>query len=289
MSDSKKSIDAFGCAMTYTDTGGSGDPIVFLHGNFTSSFMWRGIIPHLEGLGRCIAIDNLGMGDSMKLPGAGRGSYRLFEQQVYVDSVLRKLKLGDRVTLVMHDFGAQIGLVWAREQHQRVKGVAYIQAVMGPTRWEDFPADLADKLRTLRSPAGDTLGISGNQVFEDILPAQLSKPLPPEVLAEYQRPFKQPGEGRRPVLTWVRELPFDNQPPDVINIMDRNHAWLSETEVPKLLIKGDPASPFCGDLSRLAAYPNQTEVTLKGAHQLQEDCPDEIGQALADWYRSLGW
>jgi len=277
-----------GKTMAYVDTGGSGDPFVFFHGNITSSYMWRNVMPHLEDQARCIAIDNIGQGDSEKLSDSGPDSYRLTEHQSYIDGFMSALGLAENITLMMHDWGVQLGLTWARHHPEAIKAIAYTQGVMGDFKWTNWPEDVADLMRKFRSGEGDDLVLKENFFVEKILPAMVIRDLPQEVWDEYRRPYKEPGEGRRPTLTWPREIPVEGEPADVLEIIDANNAWMAASELPKLLIHCEPGAVLKGDiLDHVRTFPNQQEVTVKGLHYVHEDSPHEIGEALSGWYRGL--
>ena len=283
----KKRIPALGRTMAYVEVG-TGDPIVFLHGNITSSYMWRNIIPHLEGFARCIAIDNIGQGDSDKLDDSGPGSYRLAEHQRYTDAALEALDLGDRVTIMVHDWGSQLGFSWARLHPERMKGVALMQALVGNFHWRHWPAEVQALFRRFRSAEGEDLVLGQNAFVEKVLPAMVLRDLREEELAEYRRPYP-PGEARRPTLTWPREIPIEGEPADTLAIVNENSAFLRASPLPKLFINTQPGAVMVGEHREIVrGWPNLTEVTVPGLHYCHEDSPDDIGRALADWYRGLG-
>jgi haloalkane dehalogenase len=266
----------------------AGDPILFLHGNPTSSYLWRNVIPHVAGLGRSIAPDLIGMGDSDKLPDSGPGSYRFVEHRRYLDALLEAIGVHERVTLVVHDWGSALGFDWANRHRDAVKGIAYFEAVVRPSAWDEFPESRRDFFQALRSPAGEEMVLERNLFLEQMLPGGILRALSDEEMAAYRRPFAEPGEGRRPMLTWPRQVPVDGDPADVTAIVNSYANWLRGSSVPKLFINGDPGTILTGsrrDLCR--TWPNQTEVTVRGLHFLQEDSPDEIGQAVAGWLKTL--
>lgn len=267
---------------------GSGDPIVLLHGNPTSSYLWRNVLPHLETRGRCIAPDLIGMGDSEKLPGSGPGSYRFVEHRDYLDALLAEIGVTENVTLVLHDWGSALGFDWANRHRDAVDGIAYMEAIVRPIRWEDWPEPSRPIFGGLRSPAGDELILNRNAFVELILPGSIKRDLTEEEMAEYRRPFLNEGEDRRPTLSWPREIPIEGEPVDVVEIVQAYADWLSRSGIPKLFIDADPGAILVGgqrDFCR--SWPNQTEVSVPGIHFLQEDSPDEIGTAIADWM--TGW
>jgi haloalkane dehalogenase len=285
----KQHQEVLGRRMAYVEAG-VGDPIVLLHGNPTSSYLWRNVIPHLTGLGRCIAPDLIGMGDSDKLPESGPTSYTFVEHRRYLDALLERLGVAQRVAFVIHDWGSALGFDWANRHRDAVKGIAYMEAVVRPSTWADFPEQARAMFGALRSPAGDAMVLEQNLFVEQAIPGSILRQLTDEEMAEYRRPFREAGEGRRPTLTWPRQIPIDGEPADVNAIVAAYAEWLSTSPVPKLFIKGEPgavlsqgqAVEFC------RSWANQKEVNVAGIHYLQEDSPDAIGQAIADWLRSLG-
>lgn len=282
----KRYATVLGKRMAYVDAG-QGDPIVFLHGNVTSSFMWRNVIPHLEDIGRCIAIDNIGQGDSEKLAPAGPGSYRLAEHQRYIDGLLAALGIDRNVTLVVHDWGSQLGFTWAYHHPDAVRGIAYVQALVGNFSWNQWPPDVQALFRRFRSPEGEDLVLQQNFFVERILPAMVMRKLTETEMDEYRRPFRNPGEDRRPTLTWPREIPIEGDPPDVLEIIERNSAWLGTSQLPKLFINAEPGAVLVGKHREICrAWPNQTEVTVRGLHYVHEDSPNEIGAAIREWFQA---
>jgi haloalkane dehalogenase len=278
-----------GSEMAYVEVG-KGDPIVLLHGNPTSSYLWRNVLPHLQPLGRCIAPDLLGMGDSDKLPNSGRGSYRFVEHRRYLDALLDALGVRERVTLVIHDWGSALGFDWANRHRKAVKGIAYMEAIVRPQGWDHWDVmNMRPFLEALRSEAGEKMVLQENFFIEKILPGAVLRTLSAEEKAEYRRPFAEPGEGRRPTLTWPREIPIDGEPADVNAIVTAYAKWLATSDVPKLFIKVEPGALLGAgaNLDTVRAWPAQTEVTVAGVHFVQEDSPDEIGRAIAGWMEML--
>ena len=278
-----------GHEMAYVEVG-EGDPIVLLHGNPTSSYLWRNVIPHLRPLGRCIAPDLMGMGDSDKLPNSGPGSYRFVEQREYLDALLEALNVRKRVTLVIHDWGSALGFDWANRHRDAVKGIAYMEAIVRPQGWDHWDVmNMGPFLEALRSEAGEKMVLQENFFIEKILPGAVLRPLSTEEMTEYRRPFAEPGEGRRPTLTWPREIPIEGDPADTTAIVGAYADWLATSDVPKLFLKAEPGALLGGgaNLATVRKWPAQIEVTVKGVHFIQEDSPDEIGHAIADWMKSL--
>jgi haloalkane dehalogenase len=279
-----------GSEMAYVEVG-EGDPIVLLHGNPTSSYLWRNVLPHLQPLGRCIAPDLIGMGDSDKLPDSGPGSYRFVEHRRYLDALLDALDVHERVTFVIHDWGSALGFDWANRHREAVKGIAYMEAIVEPLSWGDFDNfGTRPALQALRSKAGEAMVLRDNFFIEQFLPKAILRTLSVEEMAEYRWPFGDPGEGRRPMLAWPRELPIEGEPADVVAIAAAYADWLATSTVPKLFVKADPgwilANGAALDFAR--RLPAQTEVTVAGVHFLQEDSPDEIGRTIAGWMGTLG-
>ena len=275
----------FGSEMAYVDVG-QGDPIVLLHGNPTSSYLWRNVIPHLQSLGRCIAPDLIGMGDSDKLPNSGPGSYRFVEHRRHLDALLDALDVRERVTLVIHDWGSALGFDWANRHREAVKGIAFMEAIVRPQGWDHWDVmNMRPFLEALRSEAGEKMVLEENFFIEKILPGAVLRTLAAEELAQYRRPFAEPGEGRRPTLTFPREIPIEGEPADVNAIVNAYAEWLATSDLPKLFIKAEPGALLGGgaNLETVRAWPAQTEVTVAGVHFVQEDSPDEIGRAIANW------
>jgi haloalkane dehalogenase len=279
----KKSVSVRGRRMAYVEVG-EGDPIVFLHGNPTSSYLWRNVIPHLAACGRCIAPDLIGMGDSEKLDDSGPGRYRFVEHREYLDGLLAALGVGDRVVLVLHDWGSALGFDWANRHRSAVRGIAYMEAIVKPLTWDEWPPPVKPVFQALRSPAGEKMILEQNVFVEQILPGAVLRPLSEAEMAVYRRPFAAPGEGRRPTLSWPREIPVDGEPADVVEIVRSYGEWLATAAVPKLFVDAEPGAILRGAARQLCrSWPNQTEVRVKGVHFVQEDSPDEIGRAVAEW------
>ncbi len=276
----RKRISILDTEIAYVDTG-SGNPIVFLHGNPTSSYLWRNIIPHLEKLGRCLAPDLVGMGQSGKNP---NGSYRFVDHYRYLNAWFEAVGATKNVTLVVHDWGSALGFNWAYQHRDenRVQGVAYMEAIVRPITWKEWPEQARDIFKAIRSPAGEKIILEKNIFVERILPTSVLRDLTDEEMSIYHRPYLEPGEVRRPTLTWPREIPIENEPDDVFNIVDTYAQWLTTASLPKLFINADPGSILTGPQREFCrSWPNQEEVTVKGLHFIQEDSPDKIGQAIA--------
>lgn len=283
----KKFIDVLGKRMAYVEVG-EGDPIVFQHGNPTSSYLWRNIMPHLADQGRCIAVDLIGMGDSDKLDNPGADSYRFTEHRDYLFAAWDALGIKDRVTLVIHDWGSALGFDWARQHPDSILGIAYMEGIVTPVKWDDWPEAAADIFKGFRSESGESMILDKNLFVERVLPGSVIRTLTDEEMAVYRRPFIDAGEDRRPTLTWPRQIPIEGEPEDVNAIVQEYAKWLSESEIPKLFVNADPGAILIGPQREFCRqFKNQTEVTVPGIHFLQEDSPDEIGQAIADWRRGI--
>ena len=283
----KKTAEVEGRKLAYVEVG-DGDPIVFLHGNPTSSYLWRNVIPHLESQGRCIAPDLIGMGDSEKLDDAGADSYRFVEHRQYLDGVLEAAGVDGNVTLVIHDWGSALGFDWANRHRDRVKGIAYMEAIVRPMSWEEWPEMIRPLFQGFRSEAGEDMVLEKNIFVERVLPGSVLRGLGEEEMSVYRRPFLDPGESRRPTLTWPRQIPLAGEPADVVDICQRYADWLPTSAVPKLFINAEPGAILVGpqrDFCR--TWANQDEVTVSGTHFVQEDSPDEIGRAIANWRAGL--
>lgn len=276
-----------GLQMHYTDEG-VGDPILFLHGNPTSSYLWRKIIPYLQEAGRCVAPDLIGMGASDKLPKSGPDSYTFREHRHYLDALLAQLGVEQNVTLVVHDWGSALGFDWANRHREAVKGIAYMEALVQPLSWDQWPGQGTPFLRQVRSEAGEQMILEQNRFVEGLRAANFRQ-LTDAEMQVYRRPYQEPGEGRRPTLTWPRQLPIEGEPADVVEIVRSYGRWLVTSQIPKLFVNADPGAILVGSLREFCrSWPNQTEVTVRGKHFIQEDSPDQIGEALANWYASLG-
>lgn len=283
----KKSTRINGQTMAWVDVG-EGRPIVFLHGNPTSSFLWRNVIPHLSDQHRCIAPDLIGMGDSSKLPGSGVDTYRFVEHRTYLDGLLEYLDLGNEVTLVLHDWGSGLGFDWANRHRARIAGIVYMEAIVQPVSWADWPESARGIFQAMRGDAGEDLVLEKNIFVEKILPASIIRHLTDDEMDEYRRPYIEAGEARRPTLTWPREIPIEGSPSDVHDIVSAYSGWMAENEIPKLFINAEPGSILRGGpRSFCRTWLNQTEVTVDGIHFVQEDSPDQIGVAIREWLSEI--
>ena len=273
-----------GKKMAYVELG-IGDPILCLHGNPTSSFLWRNIALKLQDAGRVIVPDLIGMGDSDKLAATGRSAYRFVDHREYLDGFLDTLGISNAV-LVLHDWGSALGFDWARRNQDRVKGVVYMEAVVCSMSLEEWPPRKI--FESLRSDDGEAMVLEQNVFVEKILPRSILRELTEAEMNEYRRPFAQPGETRRPTLTWPREVPLSGEPDDVVNIVDTYSRWLQISDVPKLFINAEPGAILTGRMREVArTFPNQTEETVAGIHFIQEDSPVEIADAIRRWLSKL--
>ena len=282
----KKFIEVNGKQMAVHDSG-EGRSIVFLHGNPTSSYLWRNIIPHVSSQARCIAPDLIGHGDSDKLDDTSEGQYSFVQHREYLDGALEALGLGDEIILVIHDWGSALGFDWANRHRERVAGIVFMEAIVRPVTWEEWPNLARPIFQAFRSEAGEEMIIGRNLFVEAVLPGSIIRNLSQPEIDEYRKPFVEP-QHRRPTLTWPRQIPIDGEPADVVEIVQSYADWLSESPIPKLFINADPGAILTGPQREFArSWPNLTEVTVKGSHFIQEDSPDEIGKAINDWMTGL--
>lgn len=282
-----KFIEVHGKQMAYVELG-SGDPIVFQHGNPTSSYLWRNIMPQLAEHGRCIAVDLIGMGRSDKLDNPGPGSYRFVEHRRFLDGALEALGVEDRVTWVIHDWGSALGFDWCNRHRDRVRGICYMEGIVRPLTWQEWPEAARGVFQGFRSDAGEEMVLQKNIFIERVLPGSILRSLSEDEMNIYRRPFREPGEDRRPTLSWPRQIPLDGQPEEVVKIVADYAAWLTTCQVPKLFINAEPGAILVGAQREFCRqFPNQREVTVKGNHFLQEDSPGEIAAAIADWMSAL--
>jgi haloalkane dehalogenase len=282
-----KTAKVYGLSMAYIDEG-AGDAIVFQHGNPTSSYVWRNVMPHCEGLGRLVACDLIGMGKSDKLPNSGPERYHYQEQRNYLFALWDRLELGDRIILVLHDWGSVLGFDWAHQHPDRVAGIVYMEAIVAPFRWSKWPEARRDAFRRYRSEEGEKAVLQDNMFIEWNLPHSIKRRLTELEMNAYREPFAVPGEGRRPTLSWPRNIPIDGDPPDVTKIVEDYGQWLAQSKIQKLFINAEPGVILTEDRRDLCrTWPNQKEVTVEGLHFVQEDSPHAIGHAIADFVRLL--
>ena len=280
-------VECAGVELSYVDTGtdsGSGS-VVFLHGNPTCAYLWRNVIPHVEPLARCLAPDLVGMGDSGKTPD---GSYRFVDHRRHLDAWFDTVIPEGPVTLVVHDWGSALGFHWAFRHQDRIQGLAYMEALVRPVTWDEWPEAARRVFQGFRSPAGEEMVLTNNVFVERVLPGSTLSGISDEAMEVYRRPYLEPGESRRPTLSWPRDIPIDGEPADVVAIVQEYADWLSQSEIPKLFVNADPGAILTGAQREFCrAWTNQQEVTVSGIHFIQEDSPTEIGKAVADWYRGI--
>ena len=283
----KKFMTVNGQRMAYIDEG-EGDAIVFSHGNPTSSYLWRNIMPAVKGMGRLIAADLVGQGDSDKLPNSGPGSYSFAEQRSYLHALWDKLDLGDKIIFVIHDWGSALAFDYASKHSDRVQGIAYMESIVMPLEWADFGENVRPAFQALRSPAGDTMVLQDNIFVEQLL-LGMGRPLSDAAKTEYRRPFLNPGEDRRPTLTWPRQLPIAGEPADVVEAVSAYSQWLSTTPVPKLYFHATPGviDQNPNQVEFVRTFANQEEIQVKGDHFIPEDDPETVAPNVAAFVRRL--
>jgi haloalkane dehalogenase len=286
---SKSFMTINGKNLAYVDSG-EGDPIVFLHGNPTSSYLWRNVMPHLKGMGRLVAPDLIGMGDSDKLDNSGPGRYTFIEHAEYLYALFDELNLNN-VTLVIHDWGSALGFNWAALNPEKIKSIVYMEAITGPIEsWDDWPEQARNIFQLFRSDAGEELILEKNFFVERVFAGDVGmhRALEKQELDAYIKPFEKEGESRRPTLTWPRQIPIEGEPTEVVEIVKNYAKFMSETQLPKLFINADPGSILIGKQREVARkWPNQKEVTVNGGHFIQEVSPDEIGESIKDFLIGL--
>jgi len=283
----RKHAGVFGTQMAYLDEG-SGDSVVFLHGNPTSAYLWRNVIPAVIPHARCVVPELIGMGGSAKLPGEGDERYSFNEHQRYLDELLERLELGSEIVLVIHDWGSALGFEWARRNPERVKGIVYMEALVCPITWEHWPESARGIFKGFRSSKGEDLILKRNLFIEGVLPSSIIRDLSDAEMDAYREPFKDAGEDRRAMLAWPRELPIEGQPAATAEVAQAIQKFMSASSIPKLFINAEPGSILVGEQRELCRqWPNQTEITVPGLHFIQEDSPAEIGAAVARFIGTL--
>jgi haloalkane dehalogenase len=281
----KQYAQVLGRRMAYIEQG-HGEPIVFLHGNPASSFLWRLVLPEVVSLGRCIAPDLIGMGDSEKLPAADPARYTFLRHRDFLDTLLDQLAATGQLTLVLHDWGSALGFDWARRNPDRVRAIVYMEAIVRPfPDWDAWPPPARSTFQWLRSPAGDEVLQRPTLFIDDVLSGWVLRTLDEDELDEYRRPFATPGEDRLPALVWLRQIPIGGEPAEVVEVAAAYAAWLAETPgLPKLFVNAEPGAVLTGAQREFCrTWPDQTEVTVPGVHFIQEDSGKQIGQAIATW------
>jgi len=267
---------------------GQGDPIVLIHGNPTSSFLWRNIIPELMDYGRVIVPDLIGHGDSEKLnTDEWPEKYNLESAYSYVDGLLQQVNSDKNVTLVLHDWGSAIGFLWAMRHPKSVKAVAYMEAIVKPMKWTDWPETATGIFKGFRSEKGEDLILNRNLFIEAVLPGSIIRTLSNSEMDAYRAPYLKPMH-RQPMLSWPRQIPLDGSPVNVVNLVKQYGTFMLNSQIPKLFINADPGSILVGRPREFCrSWPNQKEITVTGLHFIQEDSPNEIGQAVANWIQEI--
>lgn len=279
----KQTVEVLGRQMAYIDTGSPPPTFLLLHGNPTSSYLWRDVIAELAPVGRCVAPDLIGMGDSQKLPDPGHRTYTFVEHRRHLDALLEQLDLPP-VILVIHDWGSALGFDYARRHPDRVAGIVYMEAIVRPVSWEEWPDVARPTFQRLRGPDGENGVLEHNIFVEGVMPAGVLRDLTDEEMEEYRRPFLEPGEDRRPTLDWPRQLPIDGEPADVVAIAAEYAEFMAQSPIPKLFVNAEPGMILTGaQRETCRAWPNQDEVTVAGLHYIQDDSGPEIGRAIAEW------
>ena len=283
----KKFVTVHNKKMAYLEVG-QGHPIVFQHGNPTSSYLWRNIIPHLAQYGRCIAVDLIGMGDSEKLKNSGPEKYLYEEHREYLFKAWEKLGIDKQVTLVLHDWGSALGFDWASKHPDALKGIVYMEALVRPVTWDEWPDSATNIFKAFRSASGEELILNKNLFIEGVLPNSIIRKLSIKEMDAYREPFLNSGEDRRPTLSWPREIPINNSPDNIIKIVNKYSKWLENSNIPKLFINAEPGSILVGSQREYCrTWKNQMEVTVPGKHFLQEDSPHAIGNSISEWLKAL--
>ena len=284
----KQYVQVHGKRMAYVELGKGDRCFLFLHGNPTSSYLWRNIMPAVQDLGRCLAPDLIGMGDSEKLDDSGPDRYTLAEHRHYLDGLLAALNVSENVVLVIHDWGSALGFDWARRHPEAVEGICYMEAIVRPMTWDEWPEIIRPLFQGFRSEQGEAMVLEKNIFVERVLPGSILRQLSEAEMEVYRRPFQNPGEDRRPTLTWPHQIPLGGEPAEVVEIVQAYADWLPSCEIPKLFINAKPGAILTGPIREFCrSWPNQTEVTVAGSHFIQEDSPGEIGAALRGWVEGL--
>ena len=281
--DRKRFTEVLGHRMAHVEHG-EGDPVLFLHGNPTSSYLWRDVMAAMDGSGRLVAPDLIGCGDSDKLADSGPDRYKIAEHARFLEAWIAAVIPEGRITLVIHDWGGALGFDWARRHADRVNGIVYMETIVRPMAWDEWPEPVRGIFQGLRSDAGEDMILKKNVFVERILPGSILRDLTDAEMEEYRRPFAQIGEARRPTLTFPRQIPLGGEPADVVAMARAYCDWLCVSEVPKLFIDADPGAILTGPMRETAlSFPNQTVARVAGSHFIQEDSGAEIGRAIAGW------
>ena len=282
-------VNVHGHRMAYVELG-EGDPILFLHGNPTSSYLWRAVMPEVMKRGRCIAPDLIGMGRSDKLENPGPDTYRFVTHRKYIEGFIDALGVGQNLTLVVHDWGSALGFDWACRHPSSVRAMVYMEAIVRPLAdWSEWAQPAVPIFQGLRTPAGEQMIQSKNVFIENVLPGAIIRTLTDEEMAVYRAPYSN-AQDRWPTLTWPREIPFGGEPADVAKIVAAYAEWMSKSEMPKLFVNAKPGGILTGAQREFCrGWKNQEEITVAGIHYIQEDSGAEIGRAIEAWMeRALG-
>jgi haloalkane dehalogenase len=280
----KNTVAVLGRRMAYHQRG-EGAPILFLHGNPTSSYLWRDVMAELHGRGRLIAPDLIGMGDSEKLPSPGPTTYTFTTHRQYLDAFIDAVTAGDeKILFVVHDWGSALGFDWANRHRDRVRGIAYMEAIVRPfAGWEEWSAAAAPIFQGFRSDKGETMILDRNMFVERVLPGSILRKLSDAEMTEYRKPFLE-REDRWPTLTWPRQIPIAGEPADVARTAQSYSEWMADNDLPKLFVNAEPGAILIGAVREFCRnWKNQTEVTAPGSHFIQEDSGAAIGRAVAGW------
>ncbi|WP_395845316.1 haloalkane dehalogenase [Cystobacter fuscus] len=277
-----RDVNVLDSHMSYREAG-HGPTVVLLHGNPTSSYVWRNVIPHLAGRQRVLAPDLIGMGDSGKPDIA----YRFADHARYLDAWFDALELHD-VVLVGYDWGGSLAMDWATRHPERVRGLVVFETFLRSLEWSDYPPRGAELFKNLRTAGvGETLVLEQNQFLARSLGAGVKRGLTDAEVAVYYAPYPDPAS-RRPLLAWPRELPIEGQPAEMMAVLNRYVDWMAASRsVPKLLLTFDSPTPL-GSPATVEWARNTfavLEVVALGpaGHHASEDLPDDIGQAIARW------
>ena len=286
----KKFVTVDGKHMAYVELGGGELVFLFLHGNPTSSYLWRDVMPEVAGFGRCVAPDLIGMGDSDKIEHPGPDTYRFSSHRDFLWGFIEAaIGRDNRLVLVGHDWGSVLGFDWANHHRDRMRGIVYMEAIVRPLSWDEWPDASRRVFRGFRSAAGEEMILDKNIFVERVLPASILRKLEPAEMAEYRRPFANSWEERWPTLAWPREIPIDREPLAVVELVTAYADWMAENDIPKLFVNAEPGAILVGPQREFCRrWRNQTEVTVPGSHFIQEDSGREIGEAIARWAEKHG-
>ena len=280
----KNTTDVLDSSIAY-HARGEGAPVLFLHGNPTSSYLWRDVIPQLAGRGRLIAPDLIGMGDSAKLADIKPDTYRFATHRKFLDAFIDAV-IGpcEKILLVIHDWGSALGFDWANRHRDRVRGIAFMEAIVRPIAgWEEWSAAATPIFQGFRSQKGESMILDRNMFVERVLPGSVLRKLSDAEMAEYRKPFLA-REDRWPTLTWPRQIPIGGEPADVVAIVADYAKWMAQNDIPKLFVNADPGAILIGPVREFCrSWRNQTEVTVPGSHFIQEDSGPAIGRTIAAW------